>query len=137
MLKLLGCISISISNVYMNIRYVCDEDIREKERGYTITACFLLCIYIYIYIFLPSFHHPTVQSINWHKKTIKVMVKYSDYLAGSTTFGLGCICFTVDALKMKPVSKPLLAGCMLFNLGCVFFIKDALNQNFSNLNELE
>ena len=65
------------------------------------------------------------------------MEKYSDYLAGSTTFGLGCICFTVDALKMKPVSKPLLAGCMLFNLGCVFFIKDALNQNFSNLNELE
>ena len=119
----------------MNIRYVCDEDIRKIERGYTITACFLLCIYIYI--FLHSFHHPTVQSINRHKKTIKVMVKYSDYLAGSTTFGLGCICFTVDALKMKPVSKPLLAGCMLFNLGCVFFIKDALNQNFSNLNELE
>ena len=101
-----------------------------------LVSCFVY-IYIYIYIFLPSFHHPTVQSINRHKKTIKVMVKYSDYLAGSTTFGLGCICFTVDALKMKPVSKPLLAGCMLFNLGCVFFIKDALNQNFSNLNELE
>ena len=41
---IVGC----ISNVYiyMNSRYVCDEDIREKERGYTITACFLLCIYI-------------------------------------------------------------------------------------------
>ena len=64
-----SCISISISNVYMNIRYVCDEDIREKERAYTITACFLLCIYIYI--FLPSFHHPTVQSINRHKRNNK------------------------------------------------------------------
>ena len=50
---------------------VCDEDIREKERGYTITACFLRCIYIYIYIFLPSFHHSTVQSINRHKKNNK------------------------------------------------------------------
>ena len=57
--------------IYMNIRYVCDEDIRKKERGYTITACFLLCIYIYIYIFLHSFRHPTVQSINRHKKKNK------------------------------------------------------------------
>ncbi len=50
----------------------------------------------------------------------------NDYLAGSVTFGLGCILFTIDALKTKPIKKPLLAGCLLFNLGCGFFIKDAI-----------
>jgi hypothetical protein len=54
--------------------------------------------------------------------------KINDYLAGSVTFGLGCIAFTIDAFKAKPVSKPIVVGCMLFNLGCCFFIKDALNQ---------
>lgn len=53
-------------------------------------------------------------------------IKNYEYFLGSSTFMMGCIFFTVDAIKQRPISKPLLAGCILFDLGCLFFIKDSL-----------
>ena len=50
----------------------------------------------------------------------------NDYFLGSAAFSLGCIAFTVDAVKTKPLNKTILAGCLLFDLGCIFFIKDSL-----------
>ena len=50
-----------------------------------------------------------------------------NYLLGSTSFSLGCIAFTVDALKTAPRNRILITGCLLFDLGCVFFMNDAIN----------
>ena len=55
-----------------------------------------------------------------------MIINNIDYFLGSTTFMLGCISFTIDAIKQKPINKAILAGCLLFDLGCVFFIKDSL-----------
>ena len=51
----------------------------------------------------------------------------NDYKIGSWFFMSGCLMFTLDTIKRKPISKPLLLGCNLFNIGCIFFLKDAYN----------
>ena len=53
-------------------------------------------------------------------------IKNYDYFLGSISFTMGCILFTLDAIKQKPISKTLVAGCLLFDIGCIFFMKDSL-----------
>jgi hypothetical protein len=48
-----------------------------------------------------------------------------NYFSGSLAFTAGCICFTIDAIRVRPVNKVLLAGCILFDVGCVFFLLDS------------
>lgn len=49
------------------------------------------------------------------------------YAAGVYAFGAGCLCFTADALRLRPWNRSYLAGCLLFDAGCVFFLLDALD----------
>jgi len=51
-----------------------------------------------------------------------------NYKIGSWLFMSGCLMFTLDTIKKKPISKPLFLGCNLFNLGCIFFLKDAYDK---------
>lgn len=64
--------------------------------------------------------------LNCNEKILQMTIHNYDYFLGSSTFMLGCICFTVDAIKQRPISKPLVTGCLLFDVGCIFFIKDSL-----------
>ena len=50
----------------------------------------------------------------------------SDYFLGSAFFTLGCISFTIDAIRQKEKNYYLISGSILFDIGCVFFIKDSL-----------
>lgn len=51
----------------------------------------------------------------------------SDYFIGSSLFTLGCLSYTIDALKQEKINKLVLIGCVCFDLGCLFFIKDSLS----------
>lgn len=46
------------------------------------------------------------------------------YASGVYAFTLGCLSFTVDSLRSKPIRRFYLVGCVLFDVGCVFFLMD-------------
>lgn len=47
-----------------------------------------------------------------------------NYLIGVYSFTVGCLSFTTDAVKSRPIRKEYLIGCLLFDIGCAFFIAD-------------
>jgi hypothetical protein len=51
-----------------------------------------------------------------------------DYFLGSTSFMLGCISYTIDAIRQDNINFYILSGCILFDIGCIFFIKDSLKK---------
>ena len=51
----------------------------------------------------------------------------SDYFIGSSLFTLGCLSYTIDAIKQEKINKFVLVGCICFDLGCLFFIKDSIS----------
>ena len=51
----------------------------------------------------------------------------SDYFIGSSLFALGCLSYTIDAIKQEKINKFVLVGCICFDLGCLFFIKDSIS----------
>ena len=46
------------------------------------------------------------------------------YASGVYAFTFGCLCFTADALRSKPIRRFYLVGCVLFDVGCAFFLVD-------------
>lgn len=50
---------------------------------------------------------------------------WSQYAAGVYAFTLGCLAFTIDAVRARPLRRFYLCGCVLFDVGCIFFILDA------------
>ena len=47
------------------------------------------------------------------------------YASGVYAFTFGCMSFTLDSLKTRPLNRRYLVGCILFDVGCGFFILDA------------
>ena len=51
----------------------------------------------------------------------------SDYFLGSAFFTLGCLSFTIDALKQKERNYYLISGSFYLTLGVCFLSKDSLS----------
>lgn len=47
------------------------------------------------------------------------------YAAGVYAFTLGCVAFSVDAVRTRPLNRWYLFGCIMFDAGCAFFLADA------------
>tara|TARA_B100001173_G_C15806664_1_gene470114 strand:+ start:64 stop:240 length:177 start_codon:yes stop_codon:yes gene_type:complete len=43
---------------------------------------------------------------------------------GILFYTIGCIAYTYDALKSKPINKVVLAACICFDIGSLFFMID-------------
>ena len=43
---------------------------------------------------------------------------------GILFYAIGCIFYTYDALKSKPINKVVLTACICFDIGSLFFMID-------------
>ena len=48
-----------------------------------------------------------------------------NYIVGVYAFTLGCLSFSVDAIRSRPINRSYLFGCIMFDVGCAVFIADA------------
>ena len=55
----------------------------------------------------------------------------ANYALGVYAFSLGCVSFTIDAIRSRPLRGAYLTGCLLFDIGCGFFLADAHGANWS------
>jgi hypothetical protein len=52
---------------------------------------------------------------------------------GILFYCIGCLIYTYDALKTRPINKQVLAACICFDIGSFFFMLDyVISQVLSN-----